>query len=181
MSNKAARRYANAFLQTAIESNRLEECREDMLFIKETIEDSKELQLFLKSPIVKKEKKKAVLDEIFQEELNDLTIKLIEILSQKDREDMLEKVTAKFVELYNRHQGIIEVGITSAMKLDSEQMKELTGKLEKTTGKTVNVRESINEDLIGGLKVRIEDTVIDGTVKYKLNQLKDRLTSVAAD
>jgi len=57
-------------------------------------------------------------------------------------------------------------------------MIALVKQLESTTGKTVNVKPVLNKELIGGLMIRIDDTVIDGTVKYKLNQLKDRLTSV---
>ena len=181
MSSKAARRYANAFLLTALETEQLETCRQDILFIKETIEDSRELQLFLKSPIVKKEKKFAVLKELFEKNVGDLTFRLIEVLSSKDREQLLEGITNMFIKLYNRHEGIIEVGVSGAMKMDETQLQDLKKELQESTGKSVNIHQVVDEELIGGIKVRIEDTVIDGTVKYKLSQLKDRLTSAAID
>lgn len=181
MSSKAARRYANAFLQTALETEQLENCRKDILFVKETIEGSRELQLFLKSPIVKKEKKLAVLKELFEKNVSDLTFRLIQVLSSKDREQLLEEITNMFIKLYNRHEGIIEVGVSGAMELDETQLQDLKDELQESTGKSVNIHQAVDEELIGGIKVRIEDTVIDGTVKYKLTQLKDRLTSAAID
>lgn len=177
MSTKAARRYANAFLVTAVEKDMLEKAREDILLIKNTIEASTDLKLFLKNPIIKKEHKKAAIEKIFKDKVDAITFTFLELILKKDREALLEDITKKFIELYNRHKGIIEVGVTSAQKLNQDQLKALQKNIERTTGKKVEVQTNIDEELIGGLKIRIVDTVVDGSVKFKLNQLKDRLTS----
>lgn len=181
MSTKAARRYANAFLEISIEKDILEKSREDMLLIKNTIEASSDLRLFLKNPIIKKDQKKAVIEKVFMDKVQDITFQLYELLSKKDREALLEDISRNFLELYNRHQGIIEVSVTSAKDLEAEQVKALTKNIERTTGKKVELVKEVEEDLLGGLKVRIDDTVIDGSVKFKLSQLKDRLTSTAIE
>ena len=181
MSTKAARRYANAFLEISLEKDILENSREDMLLIKNTIEASSDLRLFLKNPIVKKDQKKAVIEKVFMDKIQDITFQLFELLSKKDREALLEDISRTFLELYNRHQGIIEVGVTSAKEMEAEQVKALKKNIEHTTGKKVELKKEVEEDLIGGLKVRIDDTVIDGSVKFKLSQLKDRLTSTATE
>ncbi len=181
MSTKAAKRYANAFLGLAIEKDILEKAREDMLLIKNTIDASSDLQLFLKNPIIKKVQKKAAVKEIFEGKIQDVTFELYNLLARKDREALLENISNKFIELYNQHQGIIKVGVTSAQKLDDAQLKALKKKIEQTTGKKVEFKTDVEEELIGGLKIRIEDTVVDGSVKFKLSQLKDRLTSTAVE
>ena len=181
MSIKAARRYANAFLQIALEEDILEQAKEDMLLIKNTIEGSDDLRLFLKNPIIKKDQKKKAVQAIFKDKIQDITFQLYELLARKDRESLLEDISKNFIELYNRHKGIIKVSVTSAHKLESDQLKALKKNIERTTGKKVEFETEVNEDLIGGLKYRIDDTVVDGSVKFKLNQLKDQLTSAEVE
>lgn len=181
MSTKAARRYANAFLEIALEKDILEKAREDMLLIKNTIEASGDLRLFLKNPIVKKDQKKTAVELIFKDKVQDLTLKLFELLSKKDRESLFEDISKNFIELYNLHKRIIEVGVTSAKELESAQLEALKKNIERTTGKKVEFKAEVDEELIGGLKIRIDDTVVDGSVKFKLNQLKHRLTSTAVE
>ncbi|WP_234573119.1 ATP synthase F1 subunit delta [Rhodohalobacter sp. 614A] len=181
MSTKAARRYANAFLEIAIEQDTLEKAREDMLLIKNTIGASDELRLFLKNPIVKKDQKKKAVEAIFKDKVQDITLQLYELLSKKDRESLFEDISKNFIELYNRHKGIIEVSVTSANKLEKAQLEALRKSIEQTTGKKVEFKTEVDEELIGGLKYRIDDTVVDGSVKFKLNQLKHRLTSTAVE
>lgn len=181
MSSKAAKRYAYAFLETALEMDILEEAKKDILMIGDVLDSSKDLRLFLKSPIVRKDQKRAALKEIFEENIHDLTGKLLEILTEKNREALLELITGHFIELYNVHHGIINVDVTSAMELDKEQIKTLKSQLESSTGKKILLNRSIDEDLMGGMMVRIDDTVIDGTVKFKLNQLKDQFSLAAVE
>lgn len=177
MVSKAARRYANAFLVTAIEQNILEKIKDDMKLIHQAITDSSELSLFLKSPIIKNDVKKSALDAIFKDKVQDLTMTLIEIISEKRREYLLFGISKGFMELYNKHHNIIEVDVETAFELDKDQQSRLVKELEAVTGKTIQMQIEKNKDLIGGLSVRIEDTVYDGSAKYKLNQLKRKFTT----
>lgn len=181
MSAKAARRYANAFLETAIEKKNIESAHDDMLLMQNTLQASNDLRLALKSPIVKKEQKRSVLASIFESKISGLTVNLLTLLSDKSRVDLLEDIAKHFIELYNRYHGIIEVNVSSASELEKSQLNTLIKKLESVTGKKVITQTSVNKDLIGGILVRIDDTVIDGTVKYKLNQLKDRFASAVVE
>lgn len=181
MSSKAARRYAFAFLETAKDNKNLDAVKEDMILISDVLKGSKDLRLFLKSPLVNKVHKRAALLEIFEEKVQPVTIRLIELLTEKDRESLLEMITKHFIDYYNAHLGIIEIDITSAYELDDKQIGALIEQLEKKTGKKVELNKHINSDLIGGMLVRMDDTVIDGSVKHKLSQLKNRLTSAAVE
>ncbi|PWN06252.1 ATP synthase F1 subunit delta [Rhodohalobacter mucosus] len=177
MVSKAARRYANALLVTAIEQDMLEDIKEDMELIHETIAGSSELSLFLKSPIIRNDVKKSALEMIFDDKVQQLTSSLIAILSDKSREGLLFGISEGFMKLYNEHHNIIEVDVETAFELNEAQQTSLKNELETVTGKTIKMRIEKNEDLIGGLSVRIEDTVYDGSAKYKLNQLKRKFTT----
>ncbi len=170
--SKAARRYAIAFLETSKEGKFVETSLEDMLSIKATIEGSKELSLFLKSPIVKPKDKKEVLASIFDSRISKEAAQFVSLITEKGREDILYDIVSAFVIEYNKYAGIISVEVSTAQALDKEQLAKLTDSLEKATSKKVDLSQKVQADLIGGISVKIEDTVIDATVKYKLNQLE---------
>lgn len=177
MVSKAARRYANALLITAIEQKSLEKVKEDVELIRNTINGSSDLKLFLRSPIVKHEVKRAALDEIFGGKIQKLTSNLIGILSDKGREGLLSGICQGFIDLYNMHHNILEIDVATAFELADDQQSSLHKELESVTGKHVLMSITRNENLIGGLTVQIADTVIDGSARYQLNQLKEKFTT----
>lgn len=181
MVAKAATRYANAFIKSAIEQDLLEKAKSDMSMIRKTLQGSSDLRLFLKSPLIKKEVKNAALLKVFESKIDDLTISLINLLSEKGREELLMGITQSFRDLYNIHNGIIEVFVTASHQMGDKQKNSLQRKLESETGKKVQMHTSVDERLIGGLQVRIDDTVLDGSVKHKLNQLQETFTAEAVN
>ena len=96
----------------------------------------------------------------------------VSLITEKGREDILYDIVSAFVIEYNKYAGIISVEVSTAQALDKEQLAKLTDSLEKATSKKVDLSQKVQADLIGGISVKIEDTVIDATVKYKLNQLE---------
>ncbi len=173
MSNfKTAQRYANALMQVAIERNEVDAILEDVRFIDNTLHGSRDLVLFLKSPIIKRDKKQKVLKELFSEKVNELTSTFMDIMTRKKREDILSSVFEAFLKKYNEYAGIVDIGVESAETLSKTEVDDLQKALEQKTGKKVHLHLGEDKSLKGGLKIRIEDTVIDGTVKRKLEQLE---------
>jgi len=174
MISKAARRYAKALLQSAIEQNILTETEKDMRFIDRTLADSSDLRVFLRSPVIKSEVKVKGLLAIFESHISKETKGLFRLLSEKNRENLLPDICKAFTELFNKHQGIINVDVNSAYEMDKKQKNLLHDELEKRTGKTVNIKITIDSELLGGLVVKVGDTVIDGSVKHKIRMLKNQ-------
>ncbi|HCI72692.1 MAG TPA: ATP synthase F1 subunit delta, partial [Balneola sp.] len=100
--------------------------------------------------------------------------RFIGLLTNKGREDILDEVANAFIDVYNVHAGIITVEVKTAKALKDAQITELIKMLEKTTSKTVNLDLKEQVELRGGISVKIDDTVIDATVKHKLEQLETR-------
>ena len=173
--SKAARRYANALLEISKEDKVVDETLKDILFIKNTVDDSRELMLFLKSPVVKPVEKLNALEAIFAPHVGKLMSRTLTLLAKKERSAILPEVVNAFLAEYNKYAGIIEVEVRAARVLSESQVSELKKVLEKSTSKTVNLDIKEQPDLKGGLLVRIDDTVIDGTVKHKLEQLEAKL------
>ncbi|RNC85571.1 MAG: ATP synthase F1 subunit delta [Balneola sp.] len=170
--SKAARRYATALLETAKEQKVVDPILKDILFVKNTIDGSKELIAFLKSPIIKPDDKKAALSTLFSKEVNKLTAEFISLIASKERAAILHEITVAFIHQYNQYAGIIEVEVRTATSLDAKQVTNLKKALENSTSKKVELDLKEQPELKGGLMVKIDDTVIDGTVKHKLEQLQ---------
>lgn len=181
MITKAARRYASALLQIGQEQDNVEPMLEDIELIKNTIDDSRELQVFLRSPIIKYDDKVQALEELFGDKVGEITNRFVTLLARKDRVDILHQITLAFIEQYNQYADIIEINVYAARELNDEQRDSLHKALEQKTGKTVNMHISVDESLRGGIAVRIDDTVIDGTIKHKLEQLEETFLSTAAE
>ncbi|HEX6982760.1 MAG TPA: ATP synthase F1 subunit delta [Balneolaceae bacterium] len=178
---KAARRYANAFLELAKERNEVESILGDVKFIHNTFEDSRELVMFLKSPIIKYDDKKAALKQLFFDETEELTQLFIKLLIRKERVNLLNQIAEAFIELYKKYAGIITIDVFVARELSDDQQQALHAKLEQKTQKKVEMNITIDESLRGGMAIRIDDTVIDGTVKHKLVELEESLLSTVVE
>jgi F-type H+-transporting ATPase subunit delta len=172
---KAATRYASSLIQLGIERNDLESIAADMAILGDTIDASHELVLFLKSPIINKTRKKDALNTIFKDKISTTSLSFLELLLKKGRENTIIDVVKMFKKLYNVHCGIIEIEVITASELDESQKNSLSQSLSIRTGKKVVLLTKIDKSVRGGIKARIDDTVIDGTVEYKLEQLRNTL------
>lgn len=172
---KASIRYAKSLLELAVERNDLESISDDMKLMENTVNTSRDLVLFLRSPIISKMQKLSVLHEVFADKVSETTNAFIEILVRKGRASDILSVGSAFRKLYNVHCGIVEVEVTTASKLGEDQKVELAKSLESRTGMKVILTERVDLSVRGGIRARIEDTVIDGTIQHKLEQLRNTL------
>jgi len=169
---KAARRYSAALLGYALETGSLEAVLTDIQYVDETIKQSRELQLFLRNPIVKPEKKTAVLKELFEKNVSDPMNSMFGLIAEKSRFNLLPGITQAFINAYRIHEGIVVVQVFYAEEPDAQQLDNIRKALEIRTGKTVELVTRHKPELMGGLVVKIDDTVIDGSVKHSLEQLE---------
>jgi F-type H+-transporting ATPase subunit delta len=148
----------------------------DLEIIKKTLDGSRELRLFLVSPVVKAEKKTAVLRELFASRIGKVTMTLLELLTEKHREAILPEVIEQYGGLRDAKYGIVNVDVSSAVEISEQQEQNLSEKLEQYTKKKVRVRFALDSSLKGGMVVRIGDTVLDASVKRQLELMRERLT-----
>ena len=170
--SRAAIRYAKAILSFALEQQKEVEVNNDMLLVVNTIQDSKELQLLLSSPVLKTELKKAALKEIFAGKTSPLTIGLINLLIDNKRLPILGEVAKKYNVIYDSLKGIEVAKVTTAIPLTEELNQQVLRKVIEITGKQATIESIINPDIIGGLILRIGDIQYDASVANKLQVLK---------
>lgn len=174
--HRAAVRYAKSFMQIAKEKSILDELKGDVEGILNAIRESNELSNFLNSPLIKIDKKKEILNEVFQSKVNDLSLKFILQIADHKREGLLETICEEFIKQYNKEHNIAKVQLSTATKLTEAQRKGVLDFIDKNYDfKSVELEEEVDEELIGGLVLRIEDKQIDGSIKRKLQDIKQEL------
>lgn len=172
MVTKVAKRYASALFQEALERKVLEDIARDMQMLVASIRNSRELNHFLKSKIIPGKKKGEALSALFSAAVHPLTNDLIRLLLEKRREAHLLAIALWYDTLYKKEKGLIDVDVHVVYSLGEEQVETLRLSLEKKTGKKVFLRFIEDPDLKGGMTIRIDDTVIDGSIRHKLQQLE---------
>lgn len=171
-STKAARRYADALLQLTEEVNKTDTIRKDLQGILSTVEQSRDLRNMLLSPIIKSHNKRTVLQKIFSSQVDELTLTFIDLITNKKREVLLVEILNAYEDSYNKLKSIKKAKVTSAFDLSANEKKKLVSSLEQKTQSTIVADYEVDASLVGGLKVQIQDTIYDGTIKHKLDRLE---------
>ena len=172
---RVAARYAKSLLDLGKELGTLETVKQDMDLLGKTVAESRDLRLLLRNPIVKHDKKLAILTAIFGGKVSDMTLRFFTILTQKNRESALEMGT-EFQAQYNVMQGIQTAQVTSATPLTPALWAELEQLVIKQTGLTeVKLTEKVDPSLIGGFVLRVGDQQIDDSVRTSLRKLRTSL------
>lgn len=174
-ASKAAVRYATALLDLAIETNSLEKVNNDIVMIDGLCYSNRDLLAFLHSPIIQKRRKLQVYDAMFEGKIEAITLNFLKLLTKNKRENILPEVTESFIAQYKKHKGILDVHVKSAVKLEDKVKKAIIAQVQKNFEGDVLLHEEVDQTLIGGFVVRIEDKQIDASIKSQLANLKNVL------
>jgi len=177
---RIARRYATALLNTAIKSNQDETVERDLATFLEIAHGSADLRALLRSPVIEGWRKKNILDEILKGRISDLTLGFFELAVMKGRMGYYRDIIAAFQDLYDKHRNMIRVDVTSAVALDDAARDKVKAAVAKRTGKTVIPTYHVDPAVLGGVSVRIGDTVLDGTLRHQLEDLREQLMTGSA-
>ena len=170
-----ARRYASALYEEARQQSRSKPVDRDIETIDEALKASRELVGFFKSPIISRDKKKAVIDSLFGNRVDELTLQFLKLLVDKQREDIVPEVIEAYRILRDEHLGIMAATARVAQPLSGGEEKELVDTLGKMTGKSIRLSVELDPGLLGGAVVRVGDTVYDGSIRNHLELLREQM------
>lgn len=170
-----ALRYANAFYQLSESKGLLEQLFSDIELLEKSFSSSKELRLFLASPVIKQEKKLEILEAIFKEKISLNTWEFLVFILKKGRENYYLEIVKRLISLKNKKLEIVEALIQTNYQIDENDSARFKKKLEEYTNKKVLIKHKVNEKITGGFIARIGDTVIDATINNQLLKLKKKL------
>lgn len=175
MGTKVASRYAKALLDLAVEQKVLDNVNADMINAAEVFTGSKDLAAVLKSPVISPVKKVEILESVFTKNLSPMSIGFMKLIVKNTRAGLLPEIADSFIELYKKHNNIVDVYLTSATPLDGSAKEKILQKIKLRYNGQLNVIEKIDPSLIGGFVVRIDDNQVDASISNQLANLKNVL------
>lgn len=174
---RVSSRYAKSLIELAQEKGVLDQVKDDMTLFRDTCDNSRDLSLMLKSPIISHLKKAEVLKQLLSGKVSDMTLSFIDLLCKKTREFLLYPIAQEFIQQYNAVKGVQRATVISAMPLTASAKEAINKVIVEMTGKKVELEEKIDESLIGGYILRVGDKQIDDSVKNRLENLRAELSA----
>jgi F-type H+-transporting ATPase subunit delta len=174
----ASLQYANALADIAVAQGAASAAAKQLNDFGVVYASSAELRNFLASPAVTIEAKHGAIEKITARMgASKILRNLLFIIADRQRTHMLPEIVGAFQEVIRQRQGIAEAEISSAVELSARQKTEFKKALERLTGKRVEPKYSLDPALLGGAVVRIGDTIYDGSLRNRLNDLRMRLAA----
>ena len=173
----ASLQYANALADVVVPQGAAEPAGKQLEQFAAAYRESPELQNFLSSPAVTKEDKRGVLEKIASRMGAGKIIRnFLFVVSDHGRASEVPEIAEAFAQVVRQRQGVAEAQVYSAARLTEAQKTELTQALTRLTGKTVDPNYFVDPDLLGGALVRVGDTIYDGSLRSRLEQMRAKLS-----
>lgn len=168
--SRVAQRYAEAVFASVPETER-SAFMTDVRDMQATLAQSRELTLFFESPVIETEKKLRVIEALCNGHFGDWLHRVLKLLVNKDREDLTAEILEALTNLHRKAQGIHKMNVATAIPLPDAAREELRAGLEGFVKGSVDVDYTTDEALLGGVVVRMGDTVYDGSIQRQLSRL----------
>lgn len=173
--------YAAALLDLAQAASTIDDVREQMDDLAELIRTNPDLRKLLESRVLSTTERRDSLQRIFDGNVSDLVYRFLQVVNAKGRLGDLLAIATAFGKLVDRRLGIMEVDAYVAARLDDAQVQRVTSELGQALGGTVVLHQTIDPALIGGVKLRIGDKLIDASVATQLRKLKEQIVAAGQE
>ena len=175
-ASAVARRYGKSLLTLCKEQGVVDVVDRDMRALAETVADNRELAAVLGSPVIRPEKKEAIVRAAFAG-AHALSVDFLALLAKKGRAGLLADMASAFVSLVREERGIVLAEVVTAAPLDDARRAEINQLISKVHEGGVELSEKVDPHLIGCFKLRVGDRMIDATVFQTLRSMHRNLTN----
>ncbi len=169
-------RYAKALFLSALEKDILDRVNQDMIQVKE-ISSLPDVKTILANPVIRPSRKTTILHGLFEKDLHQLSMGLIDLTVKNGRERYIPSIARVFIHETKNYKGITESALTTAVKVNPEIKKQVSALIEKLFSTKVDLKENIDDSIIGGFILRVDDNYIDASVRTKLRKIRAELVS----
>ncbi len=171
-------KYAEALLVTAKKQGSMDLIANEILLLQPIFADKSQLQRFLIGPQITNDAKTALVTKTFESRISTLLYQFLMIVLRKHRIDHIANIFSEYLRLVDIERGIQEAKVTTVITLDSETQSRLQAKLEQLTGKKIRLHTRVDSKILGGVIIHMDNTLIDGSFRTKLIDLREKLLNI---
>src|SRR3990170_6463048 len=172
--NELIRGYAEALFAVVKAEGELDKVEDELYRFGKVLESNHELKQALSDQSIDLDQREKVLSELLEGKVSPHTLGLVRFIIVQGRTRQLPQILRELSELAAEARNSVVADVRSAVPLSDKQRKDLAAALSKATGKSVEVKVLVDPTVIGGIVAKVGDTVIDGTIKRRLEQLKEQ-------
>ena len=163
--------YARSLFEVAKEQDKLDTVREQLDEFAKAMNENRELQVFFFSPYFSTEEKKDGLKKTV-DGAEEIFMNFLEALVERHRMPAIFRIRARYEELWDEENQLLPVQVTSAIELDESIVKNIGDRIGQQTGRKVELSSKVDPDILGGIVLRVGNSVLDASIRNRLNQLR---------
>jgi ATP synthase F1 delta subunit len=167
--------YARSLFEVARDSGRLDPVREQLAQFADTLEADQQLQVFFFSPYFSTTEKKDGLRRAVKD-ADPIFVNFLELVIEKHRMPVLFRTRRAFDKLWEQHNRLLPVNVTSAVALDEATVRHIGERIAEQTGRRVDLKARVEPDILGGIVVRVGNSVLDASISHRLDLLRRQIT-----
>ena len=178
-NNSHVNKYAKVLFNTAVKNNIAGDLKEGLNTIAKLAKSIPEFNHVLFTKNISVSDKKSILSNVLKDKINPLAFELLMILTENDEIQLFRDVTNKYNHLMNANSVELDVSIISNAELSEDKLGSIKDSLSKKLDRKINIKNNVDESLVGGVQLRIGNTIIDNSISNKLNKLKNNIKNHA--
>ena len=167
--------YARSVLELANAKGQAEQVGSELADIRQVLLENRSFQTFLEDPAVSVEKRAAAIRQVFAGRVSPLVSNLLGVMNDKGRLGLLGAVCDAYDDLLEQQLGKIEVDITVAARLNADELEAVRERISRALKRDAVVHQYVDESIIGGIIIRVQDQLIDGSVRKQLETMKRKM------
>ena len=166
--------YARSLFEVAKEQNKLDTIREQLGAFADALDETRELQVFFFSPYFSTAEKQDGLDRAVSD-ADPTLVNFLKLLIENHRTPVIFRVRRGFDELWLHENKRLPVQVTSAVELDKATVSQIGDRIAEQTGQKIDITSTVDSDILGGLVVRVGNSILDASIRNRLEQLRKQV------
>jgi F-type H+-transporting ATPase subunit delta len=166
--------YARSLFEVASEQDKLDDVRDQLGAFADALNETRELQVFFFSPYFSTQEKEDGLERAVSD-VDPVVMNFLNLLIEKHRMPVIFRIRGAYDALWEEENKLLPVEITSAVELDERTVKQLGDRISEQTGRKVDLSSHVEPDILGGIVVRVGNSVLDASIRNRLEQLRKQV------
>jgi F-type H+-transporting ATPase subunit delta len=166
--------YARSLFEVAKEQNKLDAVREQLGAFADSLDETRELQVFFFSPYFSSKEKEDGLDRAVTD-ADPIVVNFLKLLIENHRMPVIFRLRREFDGLWRKENRLLPVQVTSAVELDDATVKHIGDRIAEQTSRRIDLSSSVDPEILGGIVVRVGNSVLDASIRNRLEKLRKQV------